>query len=145
MAGSPRKPVAAGGPCAEPDRAELLGAIRDVQAALAVPASTPDWYGRVSDRLARLRSRFAAHVAATEGPDGWYADLLDAAPRLAGPIHSLIREHGRLTADLDALTNLPAAQLPVHAAGLLHRLSAHRQRGADLLHEAYGTDLGGET
>lgn len=141
MAGTPQEPNTAGGPTAEPDRAELLGVIRDFQAALAVPASAPDW----CDRLARLRSRFAGHVAATEGPDGWYAEVLDAAPRLAGPIHALIREHGRIAADLDTLTELPATQLPAHAPGLLDRLSVHRQRGADLHHEAYGTDLGGET
>lgn len=145
MAGSPQEPIAAGGPTAETDQAELLGMIRAVQAALAMPAGAPDWCGRIGDRLVRLRSGLAAHIAATEGPDGWYAELLAAAPRLAGPINALIREHGRLTADLDALTNLPPAQLPVPAADLLHRLSAHRQRGSDLLHEAYGTDLGGET
>jgi hypothetical protein len=28
---------------------------------------------------------------------------------------------------------------------LLHELSRHRQRGADLVYEAYETDIGGET
>jgi hypothetical protein len=31
------------------------------------------------------------------------------------------------------------------ASDLLRELSRHRQRGADLVYEAYATDIGGET
>jgi len=43
---------------------------------------------------------------------------------------------------------VPADQVDAiraHGTALLARLARHRQRGADLIHEAYEVDIGGET
>ena len=89
----------------------------------------------------------------TEGPeDGLYAELLDHAPRLARQVQVLIREHAAIAATMSALQRRDrhcrtygwrsSARGPVE---LLRELSRHRQRGADLVYEAYETDIGGET
>lgn len=131
-------------------RAELLQAIQALEAALAVPAGDPSWRVGVADRLRTLREAFAQHVVVTEGPDGLYAELLDHAPRLAAGVGSLVREHATVLDALDALIARFAAGgdidgLRSRATELLWQLARHRQRGADLVYEAYATDIGGET
>lgn len=132
-------------------RLELLDSIHEFERAIAVPSADPDWRRRVSLRLERLREAFAEHVSVTEGATGLYAELLVAAPRLARTVGVLVREHSMITRTLDALTER-LVEVPVDAerfrnwaSDLLRELSRHRQRGADLVYEAYATDIGGET
>lgn len=132
-------------------RAALLRSIQLFEQALAAPGADPGWRERVSSRLHSLRGAFAEHIVVTEGTDGLYRELLDHAPRLARRVHVLIREHTALAATLGALQHqagLPEAtaeELRGWASDLLRELSRHRQRGADLVYEAYHTDIGGET
>lgn len=128
-------------------RAELLETIHSLEAALAVPAAERGWRARVARALARLQAAFAEHVDVTEGPHGLYGDLLDVAPRLANQVRVLVREHGAISAALDALaarTGAEPERVRGWASDLLRELSRHRQRGADLVYEAYATDIGGE-
>jgi hypothetical protein len=132
-------------------RAALLRDIHLFEQAIAAPVGDPDWRQRVGTRLGGLRAGFAEHVVVTEGPDGLYAELLDHAPRLARGVHVLIREHGAVAATLSALQRrvaLPEAtvdELRGWASDLLREMSRHRQRGADLVYQAYQMDIGGET
>lgn len=131
-------------------RAELLQTIQAFEAALAAPAGDPSWRTRVAERLRVLREAFAEHVLVTEGPDGLYAELLDHAPRLVAGVGALVREHAEVLDALDVLAARFAAggdigRLRGRATELLRRLTRHRQRGADLVYEAYATDIGGET
>lgn len=130
-------------------RAALLAMIQRVESALAAPAAEPGWRGSVMTRLAALREAFADHVAVTEGIDGLYAELLGHAPRLAHGVDGLVRDHGRLRHAMDAVwVRAPGArpqELRLWAGDLLRDLYRHRQRGADLVYEAYQTDIGGET
>jgi hypothetical protein len=127
----------------------LLHSIQAFEAALAVPAGDPRWHETVADRLRSLREAFGEHVVVTEGPDGLYAELRDHAPRLARQTHGLVREHASLLAYIDTLvTRLNGADVERvrrRANHLLRELGEHRQRGADLVYEAYATDIGGET
>ncbi|WP_422734227.1 hypothetical protein ACN26Y_02840 [Micromonospora sp. WMMD558] len=110
----------------------------------------PYWRERLLRRLGPVRQEFAEHVRLTEGPAGRYAELLHHAPRLQHGVTRLVREHSVIVAALDALRQ--AAERPGVAAEELRRatehlvwaLARHRQRGADLLWQAYQTDLGGE-
>lgn len=130
-------------------RAELLQVIQAFEVALAVPAGDPRWRERVAERLHALRDAFGEHVIVTEGSAGLYAELLEYAPRLARDVDVLIREHAAILAAVDAL----AGRLPTRdverlrgwSSDLLRELARHRQRGADLVYEAYATDIGGET
>jgi hypothetical protein len=143
--------------------AELLHLMSSFQLAVSHAPRDPGWRNQVGERLTGLRRAFAEHVGATEGPDGLYRELVDQAPRLAPGVHGLVRDHRSL---LDTMAGLeqricPAAARPVAdapdnanpdldqlrgwARQLIQELYEHRQRGADLVYEAYGTDIGGET
>jgi hypothetical protein len=145
------RPDAGRGAAARRHRAELLHSMTRFERALAVPAADPAWRGEVSELLAGLREAFNEHVAVTEGPEGLYGELLDHAPRLARGIEGLEREHAALLASMDGLCRRvrraePEVDLVKRwAAALLDELWLHRQRGADLVYEAYATDIGGET
>lgn len=128
------------------------GPARDVRmVALAVPPTDPYWRQRLSLRIAGLHSAFTAHLRLTEGPYGHYAELLADAPRLARGVQILLREHVAVGARFEALcrrVDLPEVgveELHARVESLIRELSRHRQRGADLLYEAYHTDIGGET
>lgn len=136
-------------------RAELLDSLRAVEQAMAAPAvgDVNAWAQRVSVALVVLEADFREHVALTEGVDGLYRGLLEVAPRLANVVRTLTADHSRIRTTLARL--VAASGEPVVAAdvkgiretgtSLLARLSRHRQRGADLVFEAYQTDIGGET
>lgn len=132
-------------------RAELLGTIHDFERAVAALGAEPGWRRWVGERLASLRDQLTEHIVVTEGPDGLYAELCEHAPRLARPVEALVAEHDQLLARTGALVgsvpdpNLEVSQLRERAGELLGALSRHRQRGADLVYEAYATDIGGET
>ncbi|WP_460846814.1 hypothetical protein [Phytohabitans suffuscus] len=132
-------------------RATLLRSIQSFERALAAPAGDPAWRPRVSTRLHALRGAFAEHIVVTEGSDGLYAELLDYAPRLARGVNVLVREHAAVAATMSALQGRvdqagpSVEELRAWSSDLLRELSRHRQRGADLVYEAYETDIGGET
>jgi hypothetical protein len=128
-------------------RAELLAAIQGFEYALAAPAD-PAWHRCFSTELARLRAAFDTHVDLTEGPDGLYAQVLTDAPRLVCQVYRLSREHALVAATFECLAGRLDAEperLRCWGGGLLAELSRHRQRGANLVYEAYATDIGGET
>lgn len=132
-------------------REALLHSIQAFERALAVPAGDPGWRPRVSSRLHGLRAAFAEHIVVTEGPDGLYAEVLEHAPRLARSAHVLVREHAAIATALSALQRRidqpgpSVEELRAWSSDLLRELSRHRQRGADLVYEAFATDIGGET
>jgi hypothetical protein len=136
-------------------RAELRGSMGALELALASPAAgrVGAWAERVSVALGELSADFRTHVAVTEGPHGAHREVLDSAPRLSNAVDHLVAEHAviaALIADLLARSSNPVPDEDVDAVrelatGLLGRLARHRQRGADLVYEAYETDIGGET
>lgn len=134
-------------------RAELRESMSALEQALASPMSAgpAHWVERVKVALVELSSDFRAHIDVTEGPDGLYRELRGTAPRLSHQVASLALEHLQITDLLEAL--LVRADQPLEqaesireaATELLGILMRHRQRGADLLFEAYDFDIGGET
>jgi len=136
-------------------RAELGGSMAALAQALAPPAAGGQsaWAERVDAALVGLAADFDEHVAATEGPGGLHDAVLAATPRLSNAVRRLVTEHAvikGLVGDLLARVRPPVPADQVEAtrelgAALLARLARHRQRGADLIHEAYEVDLGGET
>lgn len=130
-------------------RAALLLSIQAVERALARPIAEPGWRQGAAESLNWMVEAFADHVSVTEGADGLYAELLDHAPRLARGVYVLTREHAALSRAMDAVVQRVSGgdpdNLRVWASDLLRELARHRQRGADLVYEAYQTDIGGET
>lgn len=135
-------------------RAELRESMSALEQALAGPAPSghPRWLERVHVALVELSADFREHVAFTEGSEGLYVDVLASAPRLSDAVARLIREHAQITDLLDDLlvrTNATDVdgvdQVRSVGTTLLGLLVGHRQRGSDLVYEAYEFDVGGET
>ncbi len=136
---------------ARTERAGVRAAIARVESALASPTTGRDraWRGELADQLATLEGAFARHVAATEGPDGLLAEIVAGSPRLARRVEEIASDHGAIaeelgaarTALLDAPPNLEDVRDRVVAV-LIH-LVRHRQRGADLVYEAFQVDIEG--
>jgi len=136
-------------------RAELRGSMGALELALAGPAPGGQvrWAERVHVALVELSADFREHVDVTEGQDGLYVDLLATAPHLSDAVARLAREHTQIR-DLvdDLLTRTRTSDSKedvdkVRDGGtmLLGMLARHRQRGSDLVYEAYELDVGGET
>lgn len=136
-------------------RAELLESMRALEQALAAPAPGRQarWAEGVRVSLAELSADFGEHIDVTEGPDGLYGDLRTTAPRLSGAVERLTREHAMIRDLVDNLladasepeTDEDVDNVRDLGTALLATLVRHRQRGSDLVYEAYEADIGGET
>ena len=101
--------------------------------------------------LLELAAEFHEHIEVTEGPAGLHQAILAGDLRLANAVNALAAEHSQIAAEIDELvmgteapvTPLDAGAVRERATTLLGRLVRHRQRGADLIYEAYHTDIGG--
>jgi hypothetical protein len=134
-------------------RAELRETMGALERALAAPAveRAVIWGELVHQALVELADDFVEHIEVTEGPDGLHQAILTGAVRLANAVNALAAEHAVITAEIAALvsqTEPPVTATDVdptreRATRLLGDLVRHRQRGADLIYEAYDTDIGG--
>lgn len=133
-------------------RADLYQAILALEKAAARPAveREADWVHGVVEALTALESRIADHIEITERPDGLYAEIAEAAPRLSHNVQRLRDEHPEMRDATSALKErlladdeLPVADARDEIQRVLGRLVKHRQHGADLLWEAYSLDTGG--
>ena len=106
------------------------------------------WLEGVAIHVRTLAEAFRHHVGQSEGPDGLLPQIVKAESRLVPAVEAVKREHRGL---LDEMTRLEAVTRSSPAADeqtvraeslrLLHDLAAHRQRGADLIYEAYFVDV----
>ena len=135
-------------------RADLRDAISALEKALAAPAPGRHdaWAERVQVALVELSADFREHIDITESPGGLYRGLLMTAPRLSNAVARLTREHALIATHVDdLLARVSGPEVKevdsVRDLGmaLLGRLVRHRQRGSDLVYEAYAVDVGGET
>ena len=128
-------------------RRHLLGdALHGLERAVAGPSGAEGWFEGVSSTLAKLREALDEHIEATEGPGGLLDDIQDVAPRLSNEIKLIKAEHEELVDLLGkAQMSLEQANDPKairnRAMSILPRLFLHRQRGADLVYEAYNVDI----
>ena len=135
-------------------RAELRESISALEQALAAPAprGSAAWCERIHAALVELSADLREHVDMTVGADGLYSGVVASAPRLSHAVARLADEQAQTVRFLEALLgslDRPGAAVPpdrVRQLGtvLLGRLIRLRQRGADLVYEAYDTDIGGE-
>jgi hypothetical protein len=135
-------------------RAELRGSMSALEIALAGPAPSDPvrWSERVHVALVEMSADLREHIEVTEGPAGLYVDVLATAPRLAGAVSRLTREHVQISDLVDDLLsrvgtpgNEDTEKVRELGTTLLGLLVRHRQQGSDLVYEAYEFDVGGET
>jgi hypothetical protein len=135
-------------------RAGLRRTMTEVEVATAAALSgrPEQWRAQLQTCLDGLREAWTSHVTGTEGPGGLWEQIRTDAPRLDGKLRGLRREHEAMAAEIDALRQDLAAAgndeprllgLRERVTALLVQLARHRQRGADLIYEAYQRDVGG--
>jgi hypothetical protein len=132
-------------------RSELGESMAALQAVLdQSPDDMQHWLATARAAATQVRADLADHIEVTEAAGGLYDSLRAEAARLAGPLRQLQAEHPDLAALADELIAVLAheqeadrAAAPALVKELLRRLSHHRQRGGDLIFEAYQVDVGG--
>lgn len=140
---------------ASEQRERLRDALVALENALSAagPRRAAAWAEAVVQCILRVEAEFETHIDITEQEDGLYDDILEAAPRLAHRVDQLRQEHNEITLALsDCLTRVELVPTSAHSDwvdarreecnALLGRLVRHRQRGADLVYEAY-SEIGG--
>jgi hypothetical protein len=129
-------------------RQALAEAMSRAEQALAVPSGSPTWRDEVAAALAEVRSALDEHVSEVEGEEGLLAELRQMAPRLSSQSTHLEQEHPQLCDAADAavrtVADAPVAEVRAAVLDLLLAIARHRQRGADLVYEAYNVDIGGQ-
>jgi hypothetical protein len=137
-------------------RADLYQAILALEQAAARPAAAREelWVAGVLEALAHLEREVVEHIEVTERPGGLYAEIIDTAPRLGHSVQRLRDEHPQMLEAATALSVRLTTDPPGDAGSVdeardeiqrvLGRLVKHRQRGADLVWEAYTRDIGGD-
>jgi hypothetical protein len=127
-----------------------------LEVAISSPASRriPEWTTVVLKEMTGVRDAFEQHVVVTEKPDGLYEEILGRAPRLEHAISRLKAEHPDIThATVTMVDRLEQVEIggiewPLDDARddlqrFIGRVIRHRQKGADLVWEAYNVDIGG--
>ncbi len=129
-------------------RSELRNAIAELERSVSMASSGSGWRPAVEESLAGLRAAIDAHVTEVEGPEGLLAQLIADAPRLSNGVELMKREHARLLVDtgviLADVEGADVVDIRERVMSLLRDLVTHRQTGADLVYEAYATDIGGQ-
>jgi hypothetical protein len=137
-------------------RAGLKAAMSGLELALASPAPNRLlWVDGVCDSLRALHEVWTRHIVETEAPGAFLDELVSEAPRLSTPASRLRREHSDILAIItraEKHMTLPPApddyerwvdDVRAELTALIVSLAKHRQRGADLVYEAYDVDIGG--
>jgi hypothetical protein len=123
----------------------------DLEEALARPASqdAKGWAAGTADCLGSLARAFEMHARQSEGSDGLLTEIIEVSPRCAPAVEQIKRDHRDILADIQALEGsarrcdgaTQIKQVREEALGLLQAIARHRQRGADLIYEAYSVDI----
>jgi hypothetical protein len=133
-------------------RSRLRHAMSGSEQAVAGPSSWKGWLGEVHASLVELRQALDEHILEVESPDGLFAEIMLSTPRLASEVEALRSEHRELVSAVvraqetarEVVTDPTHDTLRLRRAvtTLLGRLALHRQRGSDLVFEAYHVDIG---
>lgn len=119
-----------------------------LEKALATAAGHPKvWRETVIEALNEFDETLAAHIEQTESPRGFFHEILDLAPRLAPSVRRLRDEHDEMVGGITELLAWCKKEdediegLRERALAVLRTAVEHRQRGSDLLYEAYEVDV----
>ncbi len=130
-------------------RERLYDEVLTLARAIAAPVgSGTRWRRRVGRTLERVARALEQHVAESEGGDGILREIVEEAPRLWREVDGLEREHAELSVECARLLErVPSAASALSIRHDIHelvvRFDRHRHRGADLVYEAFGVDIGG--
>lgn len=135
-------------------REALYEAVVGLEDALATPVGDgTKWRLRVAMAVDHATIRIEEHATQTESPGGFLDKVTQEHPQLQRRVNQLKVDHERLEKEADALRltvslieddRIPdeAVAIRNQAIDLLGQLTRHRQRGSDLIYEAYQVDIG---
>jgi hypothetical protein len=138
-------------------RESLYQALVGLEDALSTPIGHRDrWRLRVAMAVDHAANRLEEHVWETEAPDGLLIQVVNEYPRLACRAARLRDDHAELEKEIrelrTTLAEIDDADIEARGDSLRHQalqflghLAVHRQRGADLIYEAYNVDIGGSS
>jgi len=137
-------------------RATLHDALVHLEIAISSPAAAriPEWTALVTKEVIGVRDAFDQHVMVTEKPGGLYEEIITRAPRLDGTVRRLKDEHPEITEKVAEMVErlekatIGGPEWPLDDARddlqrFIGTVIRHRQKGADLVWEAYNVDIGG--
>jgi len=132
-------------------RSQLGRAMQQVELAAAAPAARESWLTDLQTSLEHLEVAFTRHTLEVEAPGALLDQIVDRAPRLQRAVEGTKAENATISAaisDVLAMFSADAASenhdtLRDGVMALLIALSRHRQKGADLIYDAYDVDIGG--
>lgn len=132
-------------------RSELGRAMQQVELAAAAPSAKASWIGDLRQSLSELEIAFTSHVENVQAPDGLLEGIVDRAPRLQRVVertredHALVRQSIADALELVSSPDAASKQDDIRDTTLtvLLALARHRQKGADLIYDAYDIDIGG--
>ena len=132
-------------------RSQLGQAMQRVELAAAAPAAKKSWIPELIQSLRQLDIAFDQHIRDVQAPLGLLDRIVDRAPRLQRSVEASKAEHAAvaemvkqavaLTEADDAADRVDEVREATMAA--LVALARHRQKGADLIYDAYDIDIGG--
>ncbi len=138
-------------------RESLHEALVGLEDALSTPIGDGgQWRLRVAMAVDHAANRISEHVTSTEADDGFLNQIINDAPRLACKTSRLRDDHEVLQKAVHELgtalaetsdADIGEQGIPIRnqAMDFLGQLATHRQRGADLIYEAYQVDIGGSS
>jgi hypothetical protein len=137
-------------------RRTLHEALVGLEFAISSPAAgrIPEWTRLVTKEVTAVRDAWDQHVDTTEKPGGLYEEIVAISPRLSGTVERLRNEHPDITAAVGLMVeriesvDIGGLEWPLDDARddlqrFIGKVVRHRQRGADLVWEAYNVDIGG--
>jgi len=138
-------------------RKTLHDTLVHLEEAISSPAAgrIPDWTAHVLKDMIEVREAFDQHILVTERPEGLYDEILERAPRLAGNVRRLREEHPEIKVatarmverleqtEVGGTDGWALDQARDDLQRFIGQVIRHRQRGADLVWEAYNVDIGG--
>jgi len=152
----PQEPITSALSEAKARRATLHDALVHLEMAISSPAAgrIPEWTALVVKELTSVHDAFEQHIIVTEKPGGLYEEIITRAPRLDGTVRRLKDEHPDISEQIGVhLKRFEAVQVGGDAWPLddarddlqrfIGTVIRHRQKGADLVWEAYNVDIGG--
>lgn len=125
-----------------------LGALDAVTGAPAL-GRIEDWVVNVRNAILRVSDALDHHIATTEAVDGLFAEMLAQDPRLEGAVRRLRDDHVKLREIVvglalrceDTVTVETVDAIRLDTLELQMRCGRHRQKGADLVYEAFTVDV----
>lgn len=136
-------------------RADLHRAMIEAEDAIAAaaPGRFAEWTEAVLKSLVHVHTAFHSHIEIAEGDEGVYEEVLEREPRLREAVEKMKSEHPEILAMIHEPYNrlrlraaddfIPAEEIRDAVMKVLGKITRHRQKGADLVWEAYYVDLGG--